>query len=351
MQNPTDQAEASIPTERTVTKNSRNWKRTVNVRRKAAKRTHPFDLTEEELDLVSPDEDTRTRKKPRLEEPSPTTTDEATRDTASPHVSEGLNPPTAGDYDAIANADPMTGTQPNTLATRATARWTLEDDAKLTRAVAHTSKKKQGEENKNDWAAISALVAGRTRNQCCDRWHNGLDPSIGRASGHKGKWSAVEDSQLKDAVQRYGDKDWIAISLHVPGRTRSQCNARWRNVMNPSTALTAGRTGTWEEDEDSKLKDAVKSHGDKDWGAISALVPGRTRTQCCSRWHNVALTARRKGSRWTAVEDSQLKDAVKTHGDRDWAVIAALVPSRTKHQCWERWKKGMDPNRITVRGK
>jgi hypothetical protein len=33
------------------------------------------------------------------------------------------------------------------------------------------------------------------------------------------------------------------------------------------------------EDEESKLKGAVGTHGDKDWVAISALVPGRTRKQ------------------------------------------------------------------------
>jgi hypothetical protein len=32
--------------------------------------------------------------------------------------------------------------------------------------------------------------------------------------------------------------------------------------------------GTWSEDKDIKLKDAVQRHGGKDWGAIAALVPG-----------------------------------------------------------------------------
>jgi hypothetical protein len=40
MQNPIDRAEASIPTGSTVTKNALNWDRIVNMRRKAAKRTH-----------------------------------------------------------------------------------------------------------------------------------------------------------------------------------------------------------------------------------------------------------------------------------------------------------------------
>jgi hypothetical protein len=91
MQNPTDQAAgaeagASIPTETTVTSNGPNTNRAVAVRRKAAKRTHPFDLAAEELHLVplsslSPraEDIPAARKKPRLEEPLPTTTDEVAR--------------------------------------------------------------------------------------------------------------------------------------------------------------------------------------------------------------------------------------------------------------------------------
>jgi hypothetical protein len=82
MQTPTAQAEpeTSIPTETTVTNNDPNWKRTVKIRRKAAKRTLPFDLTAEELTLVpssslpQAEDIPAARKKPRLEEPLPTTT-------------------------------------------------------------------------------------------------------------------------------------------------------------------------------------------------------------------------------------------------------------------------------------
>jgi hypothetical protein len=33
-----------------------------------------------------------------------------------------------------------------------------------------------------------------------------------------------------------------------------------------------------------KLKAALQIHGGKDWAAVAALVPGRTRIQCHSRW-------------------------------------------------------------------
>jgi hypothetical protein len=107
-----------------------------------------------------------------------------------------------------------------------------------------------------DWVAISALVSGRTRSQCKIRWHDSLDTSISTASRCKSKWPAVEDSKLKDAVQTYGDKDWATISVHVPVRTRKQCLNRWKVSLDPSIDGTTRRTGSWAEDEDGKLKDA-----------------------------------------------------------------------------------------------
>jgi hypothetical protein len=35
------------------------------------------------------------------------------------------------------------------------------------------------------------------------------------------------------------------------------------------------------------LKYAVEMHGGKDWVAIAALVPYRSKSQCHKRWHNV----------------------------------------------------------------
>ncbi len=131
--------------------------------------------------------------------------------------------------------------------------WIEEEEIKLKYAVqTHGGK---------DWVAIATLVPGRTRLQCWNRWRDALNPSIDRATGRKGKWTAVEDSKLKDAVQMHGGKDWAAISTMVPGRTRTQCWFRWKDALDPSINRTNGRTGKWAEDEDCKLKDAVQTHG------------------------------------------------------------------------------------------
>jgi myb proto-oncogene protein len=237
----------------------------------------------------------------------------------------------------------VSDTHPDTVAT---SNWI--------KAVANTSKKKYGKEYKTDWDAVAALVPGRTKIQCNNRWHDFLDPSIDRSNERTGSWTAVEDAKLKDAVQEHGSKNWDAIATLVPGRTKIQCNKRWHDALDPSIDRANERTGKWTTDEDSKLKDAVQTHGSKNWGAIAALVPGRTLKQCNHRWHHISDTSidranGRKG-KWTEAEDSQLKHAVKTHDGKDWVAISVHVPGRTKDQCCSRWRD-MKPNRSTVRGK
>jgi hypothetical protein len=314
---------------------------TGRLRRKAARRSEPLYIRRSPRRLgKAAAEDVPARKKPRLEEPLPTTTDEAASKNSSPEVSVGLpSPPPAADADANTNAVPVTDTQLDAVAT---GRWTTDEDADLTSAIVNTSKKKRGSEYKIDWAAVAALVPGRTRKQCNERWKNGLGPSIDRTSpGNTGRWTEDEDVKLKDTVKRHGGKNWDEIAALVPNRSSNQCRSRWHNTLYSSTALTAGRTGKWTADEDEKLKDAVQTHGGKDWIAITALVPGRTRNQCKRRWKdvldpNIALTAGRTG-KWTPDEDDKLKDTVERHGGKNWDEITALVPGRSQKQCRNRW--------------
>jgi hypothetical protein len=409
MQNPIDQAEASIPTV-TVREGPRlNPMGTFTVRRKAAKRSERWRQNVTALLPPSPQGKViLSRKKPRLNKPLPTATDNAIRETASPQILVAcLLPPPSADNDDE-NSDVVTGTQPNAGAARATGRWTPEEDAQLTSAVAKTKKKRWGKEYKIDWVAAAALVPGRTNEQCSQRWHDVLDPSIDRsAPGRTGKWTEEEDLKLKYSVemhsgknwtaittlvpgrtkeqcyqrwhdvldpsidrtapvrtgkwtededlklqysvQMHGGKDWAAIAVMVPGRTKQQCNSRWFQVLDPNIDRANGRTGKWTEDEDLKLQGAVQMHGGKDWAAISALVPGRTRSQCCNRWHDVldsSIVDRANGrmGRWTEKEDLKLKTSVGVHGGKDWAAIAVLVPDRTKKQCWQRWHDALDPS-------
>jgi hypothetical protein len=273
------------------------------------------------------------RKKPRLGKPLTRTTAKAARKTASPDVSVGLPPPAADNSDA--NANPVTDTHSNAEATRATILWTPEEDAELT---------------DEDWAAITALVPGQTRKQCSKRWdlHYALKPNIAGTAERTGTWGEDEDLKLKDAVKTHGGQDWASIAALVPGRTKNQCNQRWCYVLDPITALTAGQKGKWTEDEDLKLKGAVQMYGGKNWAAITVLVPGRTKSQCYQRWRDVLKPcihgAKGRNVSWTAAEDSKLKESVQMYGSKNWVAVAALVPSRMKSQCRHRWRNALNPS-------
>jgi hypothetical protein len=349
MQNPTDQDEAPIPTVTVREGPHLNPMGKFTVRRKARKRSERWHQhTAEPLS-------TPAWKKSRLDESLPTTTDNATREATSPESSAvGLLLPTTttttkanGVY---ADTDSVTGTQPNAGAARANGRWTPEEDSQLTSAVAETKKKRRGKVYKIDWVAAAVFVPGRTNKQCQQRWKFTLDPSIDRSVPERtGKWTEEEDLKLQYSVQMHEGKDWVAIATLVSGRTGIQCHNRWKDFLDPSIdRSSSGRTGSWTEEEDIKLQYSVQMHRGKNWTAISALVPGRTGSQCYQRWFEVLdpsiNRANGRTGLWTTDEDLKLKTSVQIHGGKDWAAIAVMVPGRTKQQCYSRWFQVLDPN-------
>jgi uncharacterized protein (DUF2237 family) len=308
--------------------------------RKAAKRTFPFDLKiGETIQLVLPPPP---RKKQRLGEPLSTSIDEASTENISHDTTIAPPPPDAAAAAAAsdhatdhADSDPVMDSRIDPAAAR-TGLWGADEDKQLKDAV-----REHGTKN---WKAIAALVPGRTQKQCSTRWHNAFVSNINPTTASKSKrWTADEDKQLKDAVREHGAKDWIAIATLVPGRTKTQCYTRWHNAFVSTIDPAAARTGKWTADENKMLKDAVREHGAKDWIAIAALIPGRTKNLCRSRWHNAlasnidATTAR--AGRWTADEDETLREAVGAHGGKNWKAISAQIPGRTKIQCRSRWRE------------
>jgi hypothetical protein len=341
-----DTDEASIPTEPERTTNEPNKSISgTTLKRKVCTETCVTKLSAANI-KSSPDEDIPARKKPRLQVSLPAIAADADTLNASPDAAVAVASADAGGRDPVA-ASPM---QPNEWAIPESHRlWTLEEDTNLTTAVKTTCKKKYGEEYRPDWVAIAELVPGRTKNQCGYRWRNVLESKSDETIVRVGKWTTDEDSTLKDAVATHYGEDWVAIAALVPGRTKQQCVGRWHNAFLAKDDETIARVGEkWTKEEDVKLKDAVEKHNYENWAAISALVPGRTKQQCVGRWHNTLLakdddTIARVG-KWSTDEDSTLKDAVEKHNGKNWAAISALVPGRTKKQCLHRWHSVLDSN-------
>ena len=162
-----------------------------------------------------------------------------------------------------------------------------------------------------------------------------MDPNIDRANVRKGKWTSIEDSKLKEAAQRHGGKDWGAVTALVPSRRKSQCCMRWHYFLDPNNDGASGCKGKWAEDEDRKLKDAAQRYCGKDWAAIATLVPGQTQKECHSIWDNtlnpiIALTAGRADT-WTEDEVVKLKYTVQEHGGKVETNVNAALQSSFGH--------------------
>jgi hypothetical protein len=247
-------------------------------------------------------------KKPRLETSIPTAAD----------VCEGVAAQTTGRL-ATASLSDIVAVVPSRAPRR---KWTTEEDATLTDAVKECGK---------DWVAVAALVPGRANEQCRQRWMHSLHPTIHRT---KGKWTAEEDAKLVSAVKKHGN-NWLAVAALVPGRMNKDCRSRWADNKDPSNKRKMGK---WTAAEDVQLIEGVQKHG-KVWVTVAALVSGRTNLQCRERWVCVEPTTKGKNSRagrWRAEEDAKLTDAIRNYG-KDWVAVAPMVPGRTNLQCRQRW--------------
>jgi hypothetical protein len=215
-------------------------------------------------------------------------------------------------------------------------KWTAEEDAKLIAAV---------EKFGQVWVAVATLVPGRTNQQCRYRWLTTSSSvelnDMETPASHKGKWTAEEDAKLAEAVGEFGH-EWVTVAAMVPGRTNQQCRSRWLNSVIGGTTTRSNRR--WTQEEDTTLIDAVGEYGE-DWGEVAVMIPGRTNLQCRTRWlssFDPATTDGGSKGKWTLEEDTKLNEAVEKFG-KEWTAVAALVPDRTKRQCRLRWVANLDP--------
>jgi hypothetical protein len=243
------------------------------MRRKVGIRTYPWPAAEEDNPALPPppppplpvpvpvpleDEGIPAAKRPRLQTPTSfaTALDGVTTD-----------PPDDTFIYPVTPAAPL----PSAATSREPRRnWTGEEDAKLTEAV-----KKHGK----IWVAVAAMVPDRTNDQCRERWVHTVDPVNGNKGKPRRSWTGEEGTKLTEAVKKHGNK-WVAVATLVPGRTNQQCHKRWTQALDPANGLKGRK---WTGEEDAKLTEAVKKHG-KNWVAVATLVPGRTDSQCRARW-------------------------------------------------------------------
>lgn len=124
--------------------------------------------------------------------------------------------------------------------------WTKEEDEILRKLV---EKMKIG--NFIPYIQMSYFMEGRDGSQLSYRWTSVLDPSI-----KKGPWSKEEDQLLRNAVAKYGTKEWGKIRLEVPGRTDGACRDRYGDCLQENV-----KKGLWSKEEVELLKEKVAKYG------------------------------------------------------------------------------------------
>lgn len=77
--------------------------------------------------------------------------------------------------------------------------------------------------------------------------------------------------------------------------------------------------------------------GVKDWNRIAAQLPGRNNKDCRKRWYNKVAGGLRKGP-WQPEEDGRLKEAIREHGQRYTTMILRSVCTWLEVIAdWSRW--------------
>jgi hypothetical protein len=141
---------------------------------------------------------------------------------------------------------------------------------------------------------------------------------------------------LVSRVETFGTTSWAEVAGNVPGRSEDQCRDKWK-YMSRNAATTD--SGAWTVEEKKKLVSMVDTFGTTSWANIAANVPGRNTIQCSRKWQNMSkkATATASGT-WAVEEESKLVSAIETFGTTNWAVIAANLPGRSESQCSSKWK-------------
>jgi hypothetical protein len=199
--------------------------------------------------------------------------------------------------------------------------------------------------SQTDWVVVASTCSptAASLEQPLGMW-NPAEEDAELTESRTGKWRLEEDALLTEAVKKYGT-NWIAVATMVPGRTDSQCYTKWVKSLEPSNRATVRTAGILTAAADAELAEGAEILS-KGFVAVAELVPVPVPADALIANGDPAIADNKLG-RWTSEEDTKLIAAVaalEKLGKKEWTEVARLVPGRTNNQCRIRWVMQLDPS-------
>lgn len=162
--------------------------------------------------------------------------------------------------------------------------------------------------------------------------------------GNQVSWRHDDLKRLEEGIRLLGPKKLSAIRDHfLPHMAKDDVTRHWFRISDKATRINV--------EEYYTLHQAVKEHGEDQWAAVektmSSVSPGWKKLPCKRVWESSYQYLTTHSSFWTPTMDSALLRLVKFVGRDDWYSVAkALQSDKSAWQCRLRWCQLLDPVRL-----